>query len=252
MLSDSPSTLYEKKSCVSIYCLFLSWVFSVSSGPVSPIVFGSVEGHIPYNHWSVWRHWIKFIVQVFMVCTVIPNPPVSSICIRVWTDFQILKSQNPLTIRKRRSFYCLSIFQHWFDLIRQQHCQSLSDIKRKNIVVEKSMTLRFSETKRISVVSSGIVVVDLKRMEIKDTYYIGVNGKSVNVNGLSTDGTIYLPHLDSGIYKAQISDPNIFNTPHGTKTRWCRTEMPIFPQLLLQENFVVNKRANNLGFIVCV
>ena len=132
-----------------------SWVFSVSAQTGSPIALGQWRSTFLTTVRSVWQiHRIKFIVQVFMVCTVIPNPPVSSICIRVWTDFQILKSLKSATIRKEDPFIAYQSSN--IDLILSDNSiVNLSDIKRKEYCRwKKSMTLRFSETKRISVVSS--------------------------------------------------------------------------------------------------
>ncbi len=54
----------------------------------------------------------------------------------------------------------------------------------------------------------GIVVLDLDKLEVKDTYYPGVGGSVNRVNHLCTDGqnTIYAA-TQTGIYKALINDP---------------------------------------------
>lgn len=89
---------------------------------------------------------------------------------------------------------------------------NLSDIKRKNIVGGKRINhILFINNKAYLSCEFGIVVVDISRREIRDTYYIGENGKNVNVQGLAFNGSHLLAATDSGLYKASITDPNIFN-----------------------------------------
>ncbi len=63
----------------------------------------------------------------------------------------------------------------------------------------------------------GIVVINLSRREISDTYYIGQNGQNANVNGLAYNGSQLLAVTDSGMFRANFNDPNIFNY-----TAWVR------------------------------
>jgi ligand-binding sensor domain-containing protein len=89
---------------------------------------------------------------------------------------------------------------------------NLSDIKRKNIIGGKKINhILFAEGNAYLSCEFGIVVVDLSRREISDTYYIGQNGQNANVNGLAYNGTHMLAATDSGMYKALFTDPNIFN-----------------------------------------
>ncbi|REJ80873.1 MAG: hypothetical protein DWQ44_04580 [Bacteroidetes bacterium] len=89
---------------------------------------------------------------------------------------------------------------------------NLSDIKRKNIVGGKKINhILFLNNHAYLSCEFGIVVVDMNKAEIKDTYYIGPNGRNINVNGLAYDGTYLLAATDSGLLRASFNDPNIFN-----------------------------------------
>ena len=55
----------------------------------------------------------------------------------------------------------------------------------------------------------GIVVVDIERQEVKDTYYIGTNGTSRNVLAVTEDGNNIFAATDSGVYSASLSSPNL-------------------------------------------
>lgn len=99
------------------------------------------------------------------------------------------------------------------DLIFPDHSIfNLSDIKRKNIIGGKRINnILFIGTDAYLSCEFGIVVIDLSRREISETYYIGQNGQNTNVNGLAFNGTQLLAATDSGMYRANFNDPNIFN-----------------------------------------
>lgn len=89
---------------------------------------------------------------------------------------------------------------------------NLPDIKRKNIVGGKRINhILFAGGHAYLSCEFGIVVIDLSRREVSDTYYIGQNGQNTNVNALAFNGTQMLAVTDSGMYMANYNDPNIFN-----------------------------------------
>lgn len=99
-----------------------------------------------------------------------------------------------------------------------QTITNLSDIKRKNIVGGKKINdILFIDKKAYLATEFGIVVVDLERNEIKDTYYIGPNGSSIIINSLAYDGTSLLATTENGVFTASYNDPNIFNFTAWTK-----------------------------------
>ena len=95
---------------------------------------------------------------------------------------------------------------------------NLPDIKLKNIVGGKRInSIYFLNGLAYLGCEFGIIVVDINRREIKDTYYIGANGSNLNVNSVAYDGTLLLAATDNGIYTANYLDPNIFNYTAWTK-----------------------------------
>lgn len=55
----------------------------------------------------------------------------------------------------------------------------------------------------------GIVVLDIDKEEIADTYYIGPNGAHINVNDLTYNDTSFFAATEVGIFSAYINDPNL-------------------------------------------
>lgn len=118
------------------------------------------------------------------------------------------------------------------DLITAEgYIVNMSDIKDKNIVGVKTINNVFFDGDLAYVACSfGIVVFDLKREEVKDTYYIGNQGDMVNV----TDVAIYNGRLyactDDGLYYAALDAPNLANY-----SAWHFDHSPIYPHLAYTE-----------------
>jgi hypothetical protein len=94
------------------------------------------------------------------------------------------------------------------DLIENNTIINISDIKRKSMIGSKSVNNVFFEND-IAYLSCGfgIIVLDLKRKEIKDTYYIGENGVNIAVLDLTSNGSFFYAATEKGIYKADKSSP---------------------------------------------
>lgn len=97
------------------------------------------------------------------------------------------------------------------DLIKSNTIINISDIKRAAILGNSTIN-------RIDIIGPyaylscgfGIVVLDIDKEEIHDTYYIGQGGNHVNVFGIvkDNDDTLYAA-TEVGIYKAYYDAPNL-------------------------------------------
>ena len=98
------------------------------------------------------------------------------------------------------------------DLIDQSmFVQNIPDIKRKQILGNDSIHSIFCHEQFAYLACGfGIVVLDVAKEEIKDTYYIGDDGGFVNVLSITIDpnDTIWAA-TDEGIFKASLNDPNL-------------------------------------------
>lgn len=100
---------------------------------------------------------------------------------------------------------------------------NISDIKRKPIPGDKTINnVLFINNYAYLACGFGIVVLDLEKKEIKDTYYIGPNGSQIGIFDLTTDGSNIFAATESGIYEADLSSPYLSNYSYWTK----HTEMP--------------------------
>jgi len=90
--------------------------------------------------------------------------------------------------------------------------KNMTDIKDKTILGDKSINHVFFDGDLAYVACGfGIVVFDLKKEEVKDTYYIGNQGDMVNVTDIAIyNGKIYAS-TDDGVYYAAQNASNLAN-----------------------------------------
>ena len=103
------------------------------------------------------------------------------------------------------------------DLVRNDSVYNVPDIKRKMINGEKIINNVFFHGQYAYLACGfGIVLFDLARREIKDTYFFGTNGSQIFVNAITSDGTHLYAATKQGIYRADLNDPNLldFNAWH--------------------------------------
>ncbi|MBL4658158.1 MAG: T9SS type A sorting domain-containing protein [Flavobacteriales bacterium] len=94
------------------------------------------------------------------------------------------------------------------DVLKAGVVYNVSDIKRKSILGDKSLN-SITVVGNLAYIASGfgIVVLDLTKIEIKDTYYISVTKDPVNQVVVQGD-TLYAAS-DKGLYKAFLSGSNL-------------------------------------------
>lgn len=96
------------------------------------------------------------------------------------------------------------------DLVRNDSIINIPDIKRKTIVGDKSLHSFFFYGDYVYMASGfGIVVLNLVKEEIKDSYLFGEGGSQISVNDITFDGQFLYAATVQGIYKARMDDPNL-------------------------------------------
>jgi len=96
------------------------------------------------------------------------------------------------------------------DLIKGKDIYNISDIKRKVITGSKSINnVIFINEYAFLSCGFGIVVFNMSKKEIKDTYFIGDLGSQVFVNQLAFDGQYIYAATNQGIYKGDYLNSNL-------------------------------------------
>jgi hypothetical protein len=93
------------------------------------------------------------------------------------------------------------------DLIRNGKVTNLSDIKRQNLPINKSINnITFKENEAWLSCGFGIVVINLEKQEFKETYLVGDDGAYIGINDVKFfEDTVYAA-TNNGILRAALSD----------------------------------------------
>lgn len=96
------------------------------------------------------------------------------------------------------------------DLIQNNTITNISDIKRKNLTGDKNIyAITFRDKLAYLSCGFGIVVVNLEKQEIKDTYVIGPNGSNIVVYDIAFLGNFIYAATEEGVFRADINNPNL-------------------------------------------
>ena len=98
------------------------------------------------------------------------------------------------------------------DLVKGNKIYNIPDIKRKQITASKTINdIMFLGNNAYMACGFGIVIINLDKIEIRDTYLIGENSSYKSINSLTFDGQFLLAATDDGIYRADINSPNLID-----------------------------------------
>jgi len=119
------------------------------------------------------------------------------------------------------------------DLVYENKVQNLSDIKRKQIAGKNINKVSFYENEAYLSCSFGIVVLNLQKQEVKDTYIIGQGGTNLNVNDTNSDANYLYAATNTGIFRAGKNGTNLLDY-----NSWSRIEN--IPRAFNKFNHLVN------------
>ena len=104
------------------------------------------------------------------------------------------------------------------DLIKGNLIINIPDIKMKQILGLKTINrITLRDDYAYLSCGFGIVVVDIVREEIHDTYYIGPGGDQINVLDLTYNDTAFFAATEQGIYTAPVNSLNLANFEEWTR-----------------------------------
>jgi len=96
------------------------------------------------------------------------------------------------------------------DLIRNDSIINIPDIRQKLITGDKTIqNILFIGHYAYLACGFGIVVCDVSRMEIRDSYLFGPGGSQIRVNDIASDGDQLFAATEGGIYQADLESPNL-------------------------------------------
>ncbi len=96
------------------------------------------------------------------------------------------------------------------DIIKNNQVFNIPDIKMASVMGSKKInSILIIADKAYLACDFGIIELDLPRLLINDTFYIGPQGSLVNVNDLVFDGTHFYAATNQGIRVANAQAPNL-------------------------------------------
>lgn len=96
------------------------------------------------------------------------------------------------------------------DILTESGVFNIADIKRKNIVGNKSIASIFQKDNLAYLCCGfGIVVMNLDKREVAETYYPGQTNSYNKVNGLSADENYFYAATATGLFRASINATNL-------------------------------------------
>lgn len=95
------------------------------------------------------------------------------------------------------------------DILSGNNIKNLPDIKRDNIIGNKTVYNIFSAGKDYYLSTGlGVIVLNGAKNEVKDTWFIGNGGNQVRVNGFTSDGSYYYAATDEGLKRVPVGTSN--------------------------------------------
>ncbi|MBL4560780.1 MAG: T9SS type A sorting domain-containing protein [Labilibaculum sp.] len=96
------------------------------------------------------------------------------------------------------------------DVVSEGGIQNISDIKNFTLVENKTInTITSTEDLAYLGTDFGIVVINMDKMEVADTYFIGAEGEKLVVNDIEINSSSIWAASDLGIFKADLSSGNL-------------------------------------------
>ncbi len=104
------------------------------------------------------------------------------------------------------------------DVIKNNKVFNISDIKQKPIIGNKSINcIEFHDNKTYLGTGFGIVVIDIDKFEVKETFMIGTNATNVEVQSIAFSDTKIYAASTNGIYYASLNGINLANYQNWSK-----------------------------------
>jgi hypothetical protein len=134
------------------------------------------------------------------------------------------------------------------DLMTHNGLINIPDIERKRMISTKTINKIICIDNLAYIASDfGIVVLDLTKLEIKDSYIFGPDGNTIKVNDITISNNYIYAATELGLYKADLNSTNLLDY-----SNWkLQTELPdynfecVFISALNNKLIAVNKSSIN-------
>ncbi len=125
------------------------------------------------------------------------------------------------------------------DILKGKSVYNISDLKRKSIPANKAIKHIFIDGNNAYLSCGfGILLLDLDKKEIKDTYIFGPGGTFIDVNSCIIQNNILYAATTIGIYKADKNDPYLIDFSRWSKVLDVPNANDAFTQVTSDNNIL--------------
>ncbi len=191
--------------------VFLLWFFWILNNPVSHSQnIGSWRAHQPYHQaiGLVWNGSEIFAATPYSIFSIDP----SDNSISTYSKVTGLSESGVTAIGfdSTSGKIVVAYESGNLDIILGTLVKNVDALKRSNLPFDKRVyKIICINAQAYLCTGLGIVVLDLNKYEIRETYVIGENGVHIKVNDFTSDGTFYYAATQEGLKQAAINSPNL-------------------------------------------
>lgn len=192
---------------LALYSLALAFPFALQA-QLQPI--GQWRDHLPYQQVTGVTHTADKIWAVTPYSLFSVDPADNSI--ERWSKTNGLAETGISAIAADPSGNRIVIgyTNSNIDVLVEDKITNINAFKNANIAGDKNINAIFINQQLAYMATGiGIVVLNLDKYEIKDTYIIGAGGTKIKVNAITSDGAWLYAATEEGIKKAPVNNANL-------------------------------------------
>ena len=104
----------------------------------------------------------------------------------------------------------IAYYNSQVDILQNEDIYTIDAIKNSTVSGDKTIHHIYTYQQQAYLSTGiGIIVVNLEKKEVKDTYIIGSTGNKINVNATATDGQFLYAATGEGLKKAPVNSNNL-------------------------------------------
>src|ERR1044072_971712 len=192
---------------LALYSLALAFPFA-SQAQLQPI--GQWRDHLPYQQVTGVTHTTDKIWAVTPYSLFSLDPADNSI--ERWSKTNGLAETgiSAMAADPTGNRIVIGYNNSNIDVLVDDKITNINAFKNANIAGDKNINAIFIHQQLAFMATGiGIVVLNLVKYEIKDTYIIGTGGTKINVNAITSDGAWLYAATEEGIKKAPLNNTNL-------------------------------------------
>ncbi len=139
------------------------------------------------------------------------------------------------------------------DIIKENRIVNIPDILRSSITGSKRINnIMVAGDRAYLSCNFGIVVLNLERFEVADTYFLGGAGTRLAVNDMEFDGEFLYAATSSGVYRAAIDAPNLIDFSFWERLDFLPDDAAVYTSLAIYEGSLFAVAMDGSGRYSCL